>query len=333
MRAHLNPRLEIEGLLRTMYDPRNTLALNVSADLQKHFGDKLYRTVIPRNVRLAEAPSYGVPALHLDRTSKGAQAYLRWPAKCCAATRRISAGERGVAMAKLKGLGRGLDALLVGVERNARQANRCRRIAGRPYSARASISRAREWTRRRSPNWRNRSRRKGVMQPILVRPVDGGRYEIIAGERRWRAAQRAGLSEVPALVRDVPDQAALALALIENIQREDLNPLEEAQGIQRLIDEFGLTHEAAAQAVGRSRSAVTNLLRLTQLAKPVQDYLLAGEARHGTRARFAGAAGGAAGGRGGQSRRTRAVGARYRAHDSRGATSGAAAQETHRQVG
>ncbi len=118
---------------------------------------------------------------------------------------------------------------------------------------------------------------QGLMQPILVRPVDANRFEIIAGERRWRAAQRAGLSEVPALVRDVPDQSALALALIENIQREDLNPLEEAQGIKRLIDEFGLTHEAAAQAVGRSRSAVTNLLRLTQLAKPVQDYLLAGE--------------------------------------------------------
>jgi ParB family chromosome partitioning protein len=118
---------------------------------------------------------------------------------------------------------------------------------------------------------------QGVMQPILVRPVDANRFEIIAGERRWLAARRAGLAEVPALVREVPDQAALALALIENIQREDLNPLEEAQGIKRLIEEFGLTHEAAGEAVGRSRSAVTNLLRLTQLAKPVQDYLLSGE--------------------------------------------------------
>ena len=119
-------------------------------------------------------------------------------------------------------------------------------------------------------------REQGVMQPILVRPVDGGRFEIIAGERRWRAAQRAGLTEVPALVKNVPDQSALALALIENIQREDLNPLEEAHGLQRLIDEFGLTHDAAAKAVGRSRSAVTNLLRLTALAKPAQEYLLNG---------------------------------------------------------
>jgi len=98
-------------------------------------------------------------------------------------------------------------------------------------------------------------REQGVMQPILVRPVEGGRFEIIAGERRWRAAQKAGLREVPALVKAVPDQAALALALIENIQREDLNPIEEAQGLKRLVEEFGITHDAAAKAVGRSRSA------------------------------------------------------------------------------
>jgi ParB family chromosome partitioning protein len=120
-------------------------------------------------------------------------------------------------------------------------------------------------------------REHGVMQPILVRPVDGGRFEIVAGERRWRAAKRAGLESVPALVKPVPDQSALALALIENIQREDLNPLEQANGIHRLISEFGLTHDAAAKAVGRSRSAVTNLLRLRELAKPVQSYLMNGQ--------------------------------------------------------
>ncbi|HMZ02560.1 MAG TPA: ParB/RepB/Spo0J family partition protein, partial [Burkholderiaceae bacterium] len=122
---------------------------------------------------------------------------------------------------------------------------------------------------------------QGVMQPILVRPLpprDGlPMYEIIAGERRSRAAKIAGLDEVPVLVRDVPDQAAAAMALIENIQREDLNPLEEAQGVQRLISEFGLTHEEAAQAIGRSRSATTNLLRLISLAEPVQQMLMAGD--------------------------------------------------------
>ena len=122
---------------------------------------------------------------------------------------------------------------------------------------------------------------QGIMQPILVRQLDqgdmAGRYEIIAGERRFRAARLAGLAEVPVLVRDVPDEAAAAMALIENIQREDLNPLEEAQGLQRLVGEFGLTHEQAAQAVGRSRSAASNLLRLLQLAEPVQTMLMAGD--------------------------------------------------------
>ena len=122
---------------------------------------------------------------------------------------------------------------------------------------------------------------QGVMQPILVRRLtqgdNAGKYEIIAGERRFRASRLAGLESMPVLVRDVPDEAAAAMALIENMQREDLNPLEEAQGLQRLVKEFGLTHEQAAQAVGRSRSAASNLLRLLQLAEPVQTMLMAGD--------------------------------------------------------
>lgn len=122
---------------------------------------------------------------------------------------------------------------------------------------------------------------QGLLQAILVRPIDqpgnGPKYEIIAGERRFRAAQIAGLTEVPVMVKTVDDQAAAAMALIENMQREDLNPLEEAQGIQRLISEFNFTHEQAAQAVGRSRSAVSNLLRLLNLAAPVQTMLMAND--------------------------------------------------------
>ncbi|MDB5883268.1 MAG: parB [Ramlibacter sp.] len=122
---------------------------------------------------------------------------------------------------------------------------------------------------------------QGIMQPILVRQVaagaNAGKYEIIAGERRYRAAKLAGLDSVPVLVRDVPDESAAAMSLIENIQREDLNPLEEAHGLQRLVKEFGLTHEQAAQAVGRSRSAASNLLRLLNLADPVQTMLMAGD--------------------------------------------------------
>ncbi|HEV2978181.1 MAG TPA: ParB/RepB/Spo0J family partition protein [Casimicrobiaceae bacterium] len=175
-------------------------------------------------------------------------------------------------MAKLKGLGRGLDALLSGSEeradRDALHSLALDRIGAGRYQPRTRMDEA------ALAELAESIKAQGVMQPILVRPIDGGRYEIVAGERRWRAAERAGLKEIPALVRVVPDQTALALSLIENIQREDLNPLEEAQGLKRLIDEFGLTHEAAALAIGRSRSAVTNLLRLTQLAAPVQALVL-----------------------------------------------------------
>ena len=122
---------------------------------------------------------------------------------------------------------------------------------------------------------------QGVMQPVLVRPVGGGDFEIIAGERRVRAARLAGLDHIPVLVKVVADETAAVMALIENIQREDLNPLEEAQGLQRLVTEFSLTHEQAAQAVGRSRSAASNLLRLLNLAEPVQTMLMAGDLEMG----------------------------------------------------
>jgi ParB family chromosome partitioning protein len=124
-------------------------------------------------------------------------------------------------------------------------------------------------------------RQHGMMQPIVVRSIDGQRHEIIAGERRFRAARLAGLDDVPVIVREVSDENALAMALIENIQREDLNPLEEAQAIRRLLDEFQYTHERASEAIGRSRSATSNLLRLLNLASPVQTMLLAGDIEMG----------------------------------------------------
>ncbi len=120
-------------------------------------------------------------------------------------------------------------------------------------------------------------KQQGIMQPLLIRQISEGKYEIIAGERRFRAAGMAGLETVPALIKDVDDQTAAAMALIENMQRQDLNPLEEADGLVRLISDFGFTHEQAAKVVGKSRSAVSNLLRLTQLSKPVQTLLMAGD--------------------------------------------------------
>ncbi len=176
---------------------------------------------------------------------------------------------------KKKGLGRGLEALL-GDKAKQESSNEINRLpltalqAGK-YQPRQKMEASALQELAES------IREQGVMQPLLVRMVGPGKYEIIAGERRFRAASLAGLSEVPVLVSGANDQAAAAMALIENMQREDLNPLEESRGLARLIAEFGFTHEQAAKAVGKSRSAITNLLRLSQLAKTVQAMLLAGD--------------------------------------------------------
>ncbi len=182
-------------------------------------------------------------------------------------------------MAKLKGLGRGLDALLGGDE-----------PAAKPAVATSDTPRELPVDQLQPGKYQPRTRMnqdalkelaesiktQGVIQPILVRPVGDNKYEIIAGERRWRASRMAGLQSVPVVIRDIPDNQALAVALIENIQREDLNPLEQAIGIQRLTSEFGMTHQSAAESLGRSRTAVTNLLRLLELAPPVRDMLADG---------------------------------------------------------
>ncbi len=182
-------------------------------------------------------------------------------------------------MAKpLKGLGRGLDALLSGGDFTATEtANEfpqslpIDQLRPGKYQPRAGMN----------PEALNELAQsilaQGILQPILVRPIGDKQYEIIAGERRWRASRIAGLTSVPVAIREIPDDAALAAALIENIQRENLNPLEEATGIQRLIEEFKMTHEVAARAVGRSRAAVTNLLRLLNLAQPVRELLLSNQ--------------------------------------------------------
>ena len=176
-------------------------------------------------------------------------------------------------MVKSKGLGRGLDALLAGDVGSVGDADALRmlkigQLQPGKYQPRTQMD------QESLANLAASIKAQGIMQPILVREVGEEKFEIIAGERRWRASQLAGLPEVPVLVREIPDESALAMALIENIQRENLNPLEEANGIKRLIEEFAMTHQAAAEAVGRSRTAVTNLLRLLNLAVPVQEMLM-----------------------------------------------------------
>ena len=178
-------------------------------------------------------------------------------------------------MVKAKGLGRGLDALLGDDQAPAGAGDSLRNLAldevepGK-YQPRTHVD------HEALSELAESIKAQGVMQPILVRPLGAGRYEIIAGERRWRAARLAGLATVPALVKDISDTQALAAALIENMQREDLTPLEEAAGIQRLTQEFGLTHQAIGETLGRSRTAITNLLRLLELAPPVQELLAEG---------------------------------------------------------
>ena len=179
-------------------------------------------------------------------------------------------------MTKLKGLGRGLDALLDGNDNSNNAAGEALQnlkisfLQPGKYQPRTSMGNA------SLEELADSIKTRGVMQPILVRQISGGRYEIIAGERRWRAAQMAGLQEVPALIREVADEAALAMSLIENIQRENLNPLEEALGIQRLIKEFGMTHQAAGRALGSSRSSISNLLRLLSLPASAQKLMMQG---------------------------------------------------------
>lgn len=179
-------------------------------------------------------------------------------------------------MTKQKGLGRGLDALLAGSDNSdtgsdALQNLSITQLQPGKYQPRTNMDQT------ALAELAESIKAQGIMQPILVRPVVDDRYEIIAGERRWRAAQLAGLNEVPVLMRKVADEAALAMSLIENIQRENLNPLEQALGIQRLINEFGMTHQTAGEALGNSRSTISNLLRLLNLSAPVQELMMQGK--------------------------------------------------------
>ena len=192
---------------------------------------------------------------------------------------------------KRKGLGRGLDALLGGslaqegnsTERSTEHSGGDDNLSNIPLDIiqRGKYQPRREIQSEALQELADSIKAQGVMQPIVVRPINNGRFEIIAGERRWRAAQLAGLDKIPAVIRDVPDEAAIAMALIENIQREDLNPIEEAFALKRLQDEFELTHQEVAAAVGKSRTTVTNLLRLISLSDEVKESLERGEIEMG----------------------------------------------------
>ena len=285
----VNPKLEVFGILRTMFDPRINLSNEVSLQLIEHFD------------------RHGFPHRHSAQYSPGRGAELRTPRVVarplvtrrdflsCACGRDPAPGrcarrppESGLGnqeMSPKKRLGRGLDALLSkpAADSTARAVRRPGRTAAKAFATcplnccnAASTSRRVDIRQDTLEDLANSIKAQGVVQPIVARPIASTgtqRYEIVAGERRWRAAQMAGLQEIPAVVREIPDEAAIAMALIENIQRENLNPLEEARALDRLIREFDLTHAEAAEAVGRSRAAVSNLLRLQELSDKVKPML------------------------------------------------------------
>ena len=292
-----------------MVDPRQNLTEQVANEVRTHFdGQGLRRPPIPRNVRLSEAPSFGKPILLYDIASKGAKSYLELAREFLRATqpskarrRQAGPGDGGHAMSapKRKALGRGLAALIPGapaagapalapaIAGRRRRATALRTIADRgdPPLARPAAQDVR----------RRAARRAGGVDPDAghhpaagrAHARGGGGYELIAGERRWRAAQRAGLHEVPAVVRDVAPTQAFEMALVENLQREDLNPIEEAAGYQRLVDEFGYTQEQLAERVGKDRSTVANALRLLRLPESVRGAGRRRAALDGPRARAA----------------------------------------------
>ena len=251
VRRGLNPALDLQGIVLTMFDRRNNLSDLVAADARGFFGDRVYDTVIPRNIRISEAPSHGKPVLLYDFRSAGAQAYIHLAAELL----RRERSQQGASSMSAKDagprLGRGLAALMgeAAARPEPPAAQPGIRAIGDRHAATRPVPAAR-------PDGRRRPGRAGRLDPRPRRaaaaagarriPRRPGHYQIIAGERRWRAAGAAGLHEVPALVRALSDSDAMAAALVENLQREDLNPIEEAEGYARLRDEFGMTQEALA---------------------------------------------------------------------------------------
>ena len=267
IRRELNPALEVSGLLITMHDERTRLAQDVERELREHFPEMVFDTVIPRSVRVAEAPSYGLPG---DR----ARALL-------AGLERLPGPGRGAGRAWLApsaGIGRGLAAILP--EASAVDAGELRElpvtlIKPNPNQPRTSFD------PEALAALASSIEASGVVQPLLVRPLHDGSYELVAGERRWRAAQQAGLEKVPAIVRDSEQAERLQVALIENMVREDLNPVEEARACAALVEELDLSKEELARRVGRSRPAISNLIRILDLPDEAIALLESGELSEG----------------------------------------------------
>ena len=272
VRQSANPSAADRGVLMTMVDSRNNLSAQVEADARENLGDLVFQTRIPRNVRVSEAPSYALPVLTYDTASKGRRPIARSREKSSKNTRAWprSEGERAMSTRKTqgRGLGRGLSALMADVREEDESGEERRplpdtlvpveRVHPNPDQPR------RHFDAEALDDLARSISEKGIIQPLIVResPRKQGDYEIVAGERRWRAAQMAKLHEIPVLLRSFTDTEVLEVAIIENIQRADLNPVEEASGYHQLMMKFGHTQEKLADVLGKSRSHIANAVRL-----------------------------------------------------------------------
>ena len=267
IKINLNPGLEIQGILLTMYDRRNKLSSQVEQEARNYFKEKVYQTVIPRNVRLSEAPSHGVPVLIYDKNCPGSKSYYSFTDEFI--NPRKSNRECSLVNKIKKGLGRGLSSL-IGETKVEQTTNKLSISDLYPNKFQP-----RKIFDEDSLNDLEKSiKERGIIQPIIVRKSDeNSKYEIIAGERRWLAAQKAGLHEVPVVVTEADDLKSLEFAIVENVQRNDLNPLEEAQGYQRLINDFSYDQEKVSKFIGKSRSYITNCLRILTLPSDVLDLI------------------------------------------------------------
>ena len=287
VKAHLNPNLAVSTILLTMYDARTRLADQVAQEVREHFGDVVLSTVIPRSVRVSEAPGYGQSVVTYDPGSRGALAYVDAAREIAIAVRqrrRPRSEVPAVTQPKRGGLGRGLGALIPQGPPRAEDAQAAGGGRGRPVRRAADRRRSRPnpvqprtvFDEEALEELTDSISEVGLLQPIVVRPLGGERYELIMGERRWRASQRAGLTTIPAIVRDTPDDGMLRDALLENLHRSQLNPLEEAAAYQQLLADFGTTQEELASRIGRSRPQISNTIRLLGLPSAVQNKVAAG---------------------------------------------------------
>ena len=296
IRASLNPALEIQGVVLTMHDARTGLSREVASEVRAFFGDKVYKTTIPRNVRVAEAPSFGKPILLYDYECSGSQAYVALASEIIEREKsrnssRVIRMQRihdlneleytraRMSVVQQKGrLGRGLASLIgeQGPSQTRLPAEGVQRIVPIDHIQPSPFNPRKNFREEELSELADSIREKGLVQPLIVREADNNKYEIVAGERRWRAAQRAGVHMVAVIIRELNDQEVLELAIIENVQRADLNSIEEAGGYRDLIERFNYTQDRLSEVIGKSRSHLANTLRLLKLPEIVQQHVCEG---------------------------------------------------------